>query len=105
MKELSPEKHWKSLECMTPGEEVQRQQLKVGSICNVWSESNRMWCPGEVKRIKYDELGEWMLVRYVCKGLVIEKDVQRYSDAVDISRKLTREASFELKENLKTYNV
>lgn len=105
MKELSPESQRKSIDGMTPGEEVLRQQLKVGSICNIWSESNRMWCPGEVKRIKYDGLGEWLLVRYVCKGLVIEKDVQRFSDAMDISRKMTKGASSELKENLKTYKV
>jgi len=105
IRETSPESQWKSLECMTPEEEVLRQQLKVGSTCNIWSDTNQMWCPGEVKRITHDDLGEWLLVRYICKRLVIEKDVQRFSSAMDISEKVTRCARSELKDNFKTYIV
>lgn len=103
--EISPESRWKSLECMTPEEEVLRQQLKVGSTCSIWSDTNQMWCPGKVKRIKHDDLGEWLLVRYICKRVVMEKDVQRFDSAIDISGEVKRCASFDLKENLKTHNV
>jgi len=95
----------KVVESMKHEEEYLRQQLTVGDACNIWSTSNKKWCQGEVTRTKCDDSGEWLLITYICKNKVISKDVQRFSNLLDISGQVLRRASSHSKDYLETRDV
>jgi len=57
-----------------------RRNLKVGSSCLVWSDGAKSWCVGEVINTKFDNEGEWLVVRYCYMSKLLEKEVQRFSD-------------------------
>lgn len=59
-----------------------RRHLKVGSACFIWSEGGKRWCEGEVIDSKFDDDGEWLVVRYCNNSKWSEKEVQRYSTLV-----------------------
>jgi len=59
-----------------------RRQLNVGSECQIWSEGMGMWCEAEVINIKFDEQGEWLVVRY--NDGSTDKEVQRYSKLLKV---------------------
>jgi len=59
-----------------------RQNLKVGSICLVWSLGGQRWCEAEVVGTKRNTQGEWLVVRYCDRSKWLEKEVQRYSRLV-----------------------
>jgi len=61
-----------------------RRFLAIGSSCLIYSSTGRDWFEGEVTNIKYDEEGEWLVVRYFCKSKWIAKEVQRFSDLIHL---------------------
>jgi len=61
-----------------------RKNLKVGSICLVWSLGGQRWCEAEVVGTKRNTQGEWLVVRYCDRSKWLEKEVQRYSRLVRI---------------------
>jgi len=61
-----------------------RRFLAIGSSCLIYSSTGRRWCEGEVTNTKYDEEGEWLIVRYFCKSKCLEKEVQRFSDLIHL---------------------
>jgi len=61
-----------------------RVLLDIGSSCLIYSSTGRRWCEGEVTNKKYDDEGEWLVVRYFCKSKFIEKEVQRFSDLINL---------------------
>jgi len=61
-----------------------RAEWKTGAQCQIWSNSERKWFPGEVAQIFTDEQGEWLEVgwlevRYDCW---MRKQVQRYGSDI-----------------------
>jgi len=61
-----------------------RRFLAIGSSCLIYSSTGRRWCEGEVTKTKFDDEGEWLVVRYSCKSKCIEKEVQRFSDLIHV---------------------
>jgi len=66
-----------------------RRQLIVGSECQIWSESLGMWCQAEIIKIKFDEQGEWLVVRY--NDGSTDKEVQRYSKLLKVPQRVVSE--------------
>jgi len=63
-----------------------RRQLKVGSECQIWSDGGQKWCEGQVKKIKFDKQGEWLLVRY--NDGSTDKEVQRFSKLLKVPKRI-----------------
>jgi len=64
-----------------------RKDLKKGSSCYIWSVGGHKWHLGEVLEIKYDDQGEWLVVRYYNNNTWLEKEVQRYSPSLRFAGK------------------
>eukprot|EP01083_Nonionella_stella_P033063 90516_1 len=45
-----------------------RRIWKVGSLCEVYSNSSQKWCKGIISKIFTDEEGEWIEVKYEVKS-------------------------------------
>lgn len=103
--EVLPMPYKEEIECMTHEEKTLREQLKVGSACNIWSKTEKKWCKGKVISTKLDNVGEWLIVRYSINKMDVEKEVQRFSNLLDISCAVTRGASLELKDYLEKFEI
>eukprot|EP01084_Bolivina_argentea_P223310 377862_1 len=56
-----------------------REQLQVGSSCQIYSEKQKQWFTGEITNILEDEEGEWLSVVYRTDRGQREKQVQRFN--------------------------
>jgi len=66
-----------------------RQDLKEGDSCLIWSDREQVWHEGQVTSIKFDEQGEWLVVRYNDNST--DKEVQRYSNLLKVPNEMTSE--------------
>jgi len=76
----------RSADKLTAADIDRRRQLKYGSECLIWSDGLQMWCEGQVINVKYDEQGEWLVVRYNDDST--DKEVQRYSKLLKVPRNM-----------------
>jgi len=76
----------RNLQKLTATDMDLRRKLKGGSECLIWSEGLKMWCEGLVIKIKHDEQGEWLVVRYNDDST--DKEVQRYSKLLRVPKKM-----------------
>eukprot|EP01084_Bolivina_argentea_P292166 502229_1 len=56
-----------------------RRNWKVGSLCEVYSDSRKQWFEGQIIDIYSDQEGEWLKINY---AKVSTKEVQRFSDSI-----------------------
>lgn len=73
-------------EKLTATDMDRRRQLKVGSDCLIWSDGMKTWCEGQVIKKKFDEQGEWLVVRY--NNDSTDKEVQRYSKLLKVPKRI-----------------
>eukprot|EP01084_Bolivina_argentea_P180457 311773_1 len=52
-----------------------RKTWKVGSICEIYSNSKKQWYHGEITRVFSDKFGQWFQVQYG----KMDKEIQRFS--------------------------
>jgi len=76
----------RSADKLTAADIDRRRQLKYGSECLIWSDGLQSWCEGQVINVKYDEQGEWLVVRYNDDST--DKEVQRYSKLLKVPRNM-----------------
>jgi NOL1/NOP2/fmu family ribosome biogenesis protein len=95
----------KVAESMTSEEEIQRQQLNVGSACKIWSNGASKWCKGKVVTVKHDSHGDWLVVRYSANRQTLEKEIQRFSNMLDVSGKVRKGSTVEPHQFLEKYEV
>eukprot|EP01084_Bolivina_argentea_P267139 453378_1 len=58
-------------------EKIKRLNWKVGSKCQIFSDSSKKWFIGAIIKIHNDNQGEWLTVQYISHGRMRTKQAQR----------------------------
>eukprot|EP01083_Nonionella_stella_P004798 13991_1 len=61
---------------------VDRQRLRKGSICRVYSKSKNKWFDGTIANVFIDDEGEWLDVHYAIESITNTKDMKRLDDGL-----------------------